>query len=101
MTKEQRDAAMKMLTEYERVSAENLAMKALLDGLQKNGAFKNFAYQGQNSTWQEELDYLMKGAAREKIHESVLPILRQIEQAFQDAELSQLLAAFPPKGPVN
>ena len=101
MTKEQRDAALKLAADYERAIAENIAMKALLEVVQKHGAFKEFAYPGQASTWQEELDYLMKGAAREKIHQSFLPLRLQIEQIFQDDELSRLLIEHPPKGPIN
>ena len=101
MTKEQRDAAIKLLTHYEQLTAENISMKALLAVLQKHGAFKNFAFQGQDSTWEEELAYLMKSTAREKVRQSVLPLLQQIEQAFQDDELSRWLVEHPPKGPVN
>ena len=101
MTKEQRDAALKLVADYERVVAQNIAMTVLLEVLQRHGAFKDFAYQGQNSTWQEEVEHLMKGKAREKIRESFLPLRQQIEQLFQDAELSRLLAEHPPTGPIN
>lgn len=101
MTKDQHDAILRTLAEFERLTAENIAMQALLEVVQKHGAFKNFAYQGQDSTWREEVDYLMKGKAREAIHAALLQVRIQIEQAFQDAELTRLLAENPPKGPVN
>jgi hypothetical protein len=102
MTKEQRDAAVRLITQYEQMYVENVAMKALLDVLQKKGAFKNM-YEGQekDSTWQQELDQIMKGPACKNLHQSFLPTLQQLEQSFQDAEFSRWLVEHRPKGPVN
>jgi hypothetical protein len=101
MTQEQRDAAIKMFKEYEQLLAENFAMQAVLQVIEKHGGFKDYKGPGQHSTWKEEVAYLMRSVIRENLRSQVAPIIQRIEAAFQDAELSRLLAKYPQKGPIN
>ena len=94
MKKEQFEAAVKLLTEYERLVIENLAMRALLNIAERRGYF-------EHSTLQEELDFLQKSQAADVIHAAAAPILQQIERAFGDAEFSRWLAENPQQGKPN
>lgn len=101
MDRSQRDILVSILTEYEKLLAENLCMQALLGVVQKHGAFSNFAEDGKESTWRAEVDLLMAGPTRRTVKERFAPILLQVEKAFVDSELRRLLAEIPLKGPVN
>jgi hypothetical protein len=101
MTKEQRDAALRLVDQYARLVSENLAMQALLEVVQSHGAFRNFAGPGTDSSWQTERDYLIRNQLKDRIESDVAQVRTLIEQAFQDAEFSRLLSAYPQKGPVN
>lgn len=94
MTLDQRNALINLLVQVEEIVAENEALRALLDVVEKHGPW-------QNTTWREQLDHLMKSPAREKYREMFAPALQEIDSAFHDSELSQLLLRMPTKGRPN
>ena len=94
MTSEQRDALKHLLLQFEQLIAENEALRALLEVIERHGPF-------QHSTWKDEFEHLLHSPAREKYREIFAPILKEIDLAFQDSELSQLLLKMPTKGRPN
>ena len=94
MTLEQRDALKNLLIQYEQLIAENEALRTLLKIVEKHGYWKH-------STWEKELEILLHCPAREQFRTTFAPLLREIDLAFQDSELSRLLAEIPIKGRPN
>jgi hypothetical protein len=83
-----RNALIVLLTKCEELIAENQALRALLDTVENHGRW-------QDTTWRAELQHLMESPVREQYRENFAPILREIDSAFQDSELSRLLAKIP------
>lgn len=94
MTTEQRDALKNLLIQYEQLIAENEALRALLEVIERHGRF-------QKTTWKKELERLLNSPTREKYRVDFAPILKEIDLAFQDSEFSQLLLKTPIKGRPN
>ncbi len=94
MTTKQRDALKNLLIKCEQLVAENEALRALFEVVEKHGYWTN-------STWRDELQSLLNSPVREQYREIFAPILKEIDLAFQDSELSRLLLRIPTKGRPN
>ena len=94
MTSEQRDALKNLLVQYEQLIAENEALRALFQIVEKHGYWKN-------STWKDELERLLNPPVREQYRQMFAPILKEIDLAFHDSEFSRLLLETPTKGRPN
>jgi hypothetical protein len=94
MNQAQRDAIINLLKEYEHLIAENQALKAILDEVEERGPLRN-------TNWRGALDHEMNSQAREAYREKFAPLLSEIDSAFRDSELSQLLLKMPINGPIN
>lgn len=87
MNKQQRDALVNLLQQYEELIAENQALKAILGDT--------------TSGWQRKLDRLMKSPAREAYRKQFSPVLEKIDSVFRDAEFVRLFSKIPATGPIQ
>ncbi|MGH9794483.1 MAG: hypothetical protein ACRD5G_06905 [Candidatus Acidiferrales bacterium] len=94
LNKEQREVISELLHAFVGLIIENQALKVIAIQLQNRGPFAG-------STVQEQLDALMRSPARDLYEKQFSPFLQQIDSAFQDAELSELLSKIPLKGPIQ